>query len=73
MLYGIQLDEHPLSELRAMANHPQEKYVVFHPMVPLGSKPCQWPGSCKVQIIKMDGTVVGAIRLYDNSVRFENC
>lgn len=67
--YGVQTPDHPWDELLAYSQGLAYKMRLFYPVVPLGAKFCQWPGSIKVQLILLDNKVLTAIRLADGSVR----
>lgn len=68
--YGPADARHPLAELLDRVAGIPIKWVIYYPLVPLGSRPCQWPGSIKVQVVSEDGIVYTAIRLADDSILY---
>lgn len=71
--YGTRTPLHPFDELLAKSGLTEYRYVMYYDVIPINARPCQWPGSIKVQIIDLNSIPRTAIRLLDGSVRYENC
>ena len=72
-VYGTQRQEHPYDDLVVRAGLADWKYTLFHDRVPIDARPCQRPGSYKVQLVGLDGVVYTATRFLEGHVSYEGC